>query len=78
MYTADHARGHLTPTYDDLDLKIKQAVEEAERYGATQASIRVNIDDPWFRTIREELEERGFHGIYVPDMCLAGDVDFCW
>lgn len=78
MYTADHARGSLTPTYDDLDLKIKDAVEEAQRWGASFAELRVSIDDPWFRTIEEELEKRGFHGISVPDICIKGDVTFCW
>ena len=78
MYTADHAWGQMTPSYDDLDLKIKAAVEEAQRWGASFAEMRVNIDDPWFHTIEEELEKRGFHGIEVPQMCLKGDVTFRW
>ena len=78
MYTADHARGHITPTYDDLDLRIKAAVEEAQRYGGSFAELRVSIDDPWCRDIEEELEKRGFHGISVPDICIKGDVTFYW
>lgn len=78
MYTAQHAREDLADDYPELDARIAQAVAEAKRWGGTTAEIRVSIDDPWFKTIGEELERRGFCCIHVPDMCLKGDVEFSW
>ena len=62
---------------DYLDRRIEAAVKDAARYGNT-ASLRVYIDDPFVHSIKEELEKRGFHSVYVPDICLKGDVDFSW
>ena len=81
MYTADMARaeieGGLNAT-DELDQRIEREVRQSQRYGGTTASIRVSIEDDFCRTIKEELQKRGFHGIYVPEIVLKGDVDFSW
>lgn len=73
MYTADDAR---RGNQDDLDARIKRAVE-GNACGSS-AHIRVYHDDPWRYTIQEDLEERGFTNVYVPDIILSGDVYFEW
>ena len=69
MYTADMARaeidGGLNAT-DDLDQRIEREVKDSQRYGGTTASIRVSIDDDFCRTIKEELETRGFEVLEMP------------
>ncbi len=72
MYTAQMARDKVT---DDLDRRIEAAVKEA--FGNT-GSLRVYIEDPFVHSIKEELEQRGFHSVDVPDICLKGDVYFSW
>jgi hypothetical protein len=78
MYTADMARLNASTSPNVLDERIEAAVIEANYIGAKQASIRIYIDDPFKDDIREELKKRGFTVLYVPDICLKGDVDFSW
>ena len=51
---------------------------EANYLGFSRATIRVYIDDPFVRTIKKELEMRGFVVLEVPDIILKGDVEFSW
>lgn len=78
MYTADHARQHREEAPNDLDERIQDAVEEANRLGRNTASVRVYSDDAYASRIQLELENRGFTDIYVPDFVLKGDVQFSW
>lgn len=73
MYTAEDAR---KSDQSDLDQRIAFAVRARARDGG--AYLRVYIEDPWCRTIQQELEQRGFKNINVPDICLKGDVYFEW
>lgn len=72
MFTADDAR---RGDNNELDRRIREAVQEGE-YGT--GSLRVYIEDPWCRTIKEELEKRGFTNVQVPDIHIKGDVYFEW
>lgn len=74
MYTAEDAR---KSTESHLDEKIEVAVKDSDA-GPHAAYLRVYLDDPWFRNIKEELEKRGFKNVQVPDICLKGDVYFEW
>lgn len=74
MYTVNMA---AKDTEDDLDKRIQNAVQN-HRHGQNGAHMRVYLDDPWFDTIKEELEKRGFKNINVPEMVLKGDVYFEW
>lgn len=78
MYTADNARKHIEEAPNNLDERIQDAVEEANRFGRRSASIRVYSEDAYASRIRLELENRGFHAIYVPDFVVKGDVEFSW
>lgn len=78
MYTADQARNNEEHTESILDARIRREVAEAHRFDCTRASIRVCRDDPFFDNIEEELKKRGFTNIYVPEIIIAGDVDFSW
>lgn len=79
MYTAELARGEpYVEEETELDRRLREAVFDAQKYGARQASIRVYIDDPFCQTIAEELKKRGFTPIVVPEIILKGDVDFSW
>lgn len=78
MYTAEQARSNEEYTESLLDSRIRREVAEAQAYGATTASIRVNRDDPFFDNIEEELKKRGFTNICVPEIIISGDVDFSW
>ena len=75
MFTATQAK---TMSSSDLDERIEKAVKEAISCGHKEASIRVYIEDSYVHTIENELEKRGFTDIYVPNICLKGDVSFSW
>lgn len=75
MFTAEDATKLKTC---DLDGRIERAVKEAISHGHKSASIRVYIEDSYVHTIGYELEKRGFTDIYVPNICLKGDVSFSW
>lgn len=74
MYTANDARAS---DENDLDDRIERAVKSRSA-GPYAAYLRVYAEDPWRNTIREDLEKRGFHSVYVPDFILSGDVYFSW
>lgn len=78
MYTADQARIHRAEAPNDLDERIQTAVEKANRLGQRTASIRVYIEDAYCADIQNELENRGFTNIDVPDIVVKGDVRFSW
>lgn len=75
MFTADDAR---QMDQDNLDTRIKNAVRDADGGSPNSAYLRVYCEDPWFHTIKEELERRGFTNVNVPDIVLKGDVYFEW
>ena len=60
----------------DLDDRIRRAVKETEH--GRGAYMRVYADDPWRHTIYDDLRERGFVNIDVPDIIIKGDVYFEW
>jgi hypothetical protein len=72
MYTVSDARLQQS---NDLDERIEAAVKEA--YG-NSAYLRIYCEDRFRYKIREELENRGFVNIQVPDFILKGDVYFEW
>lgn len=74
MFTAQNAKSLSC----DLDERIEKAVKEAINCGHKSASIRVYIEDSYVHTVGYELEKRGFTDIYVPNICLKGDVSFSW
>lgn len=78
MYTAEMARRDWGTLPNVLDARIEEAVKKANYNGFRRASIRVYINDPFLYNIREELENRGFTDIDIPDICLSGDVEFRW
>lgn len=73
MYTAVDARAKDT---NDLDERIKYAVENF-RSGAG-AHMRVYYDDSFLANLEQELLDRGFKNIDIPDITLKGDVYFEW
>lgn len=75
MFTADKARALSTQS---LDSRIEKEVKLAVAGGYTDAYLRIYMDDPFFQSIEEELRERGFHSIKVPNITLKGDVYFSW
>lgn len=72
MYTADMAR---QKDHSDLDRRIEAAVKSGT---GSSAYLRVYIEDSFLRSIRQELEDRGFKNVDVPDIVLKGDVYFEW
>lgn len=73
MYTASNARLQQ----DDLDGRIEAAVKDSCGNGNC-AHLRIYCSDSFRWTIREELENRGFHNVNVPDIMIKGDVYFEW
>lgn len=74
MYTADDAR---RGNHGDLDRRIEAAVRSRDA-GPNASYLRIYIDDAFCRTIKDELERRGFKNVQVPDITLKGDVYFEW
>lgn len=72
-FTADDAR---RGNADELDGRIAYAVRN-NRHRAG-AYIRIYHDDSFRYSIAQELEDRGFKNIDVPDITLKGDVYFEW
>jgi hypothetical protein len=73
-FTAEDAR---RGDDDDLGERIKRAVKERDG-GPSAAYMRVYIEDPWLHRIEQELLDRGFKNVQVPDIILKGDVYFEW
>ena len=78
MSGAGYSVFFCSAAFQERVVGIHDSFKDSQRYGGTSASIRVNIEDDFCRTIKEELEKRGFHGVYVPEIILKGDVDFSW
>ena len=73
MFTADDAYNSVG---DDLDERIEYAVlNNRQGNGAT---IRVYVEDPFFRSITWELERRGFKNVADHDNILTADIYFEW
>ncbi|BCM87787.1 hypothetical protein [Methylobacterium indicum] len=73
MFTAENARQAQA---NDLDERIERAVRE--RRQGNGAYLRIYTEDAFCSTIYEDLVERGFKNIDVPDIILSGDVYFEW
>lgn len=73
MYTAEQAR--IDTNHRNLDRRIEDAVRN---YGPHSAYLRIYRDDSFFKTVKQELQARGFINIQVPDISDKGDVYFEW
>lgn len=77
LFTADNARSYKA---DDqrLDQLIELAVKTAIDSGESSASIRIYPQDPWAKTIKQELERRGFQTFAKPLQVSVEDYYFEW
>ncbi len=80
MYTADNAREYSEEYHAErLNNWIYRLVKEAvEKEGKSSTFLRIEITDPLYPTIREELEKRGFTVTEVNVCGVDCDVDFSW